>query len=99
MIQNTCQIYYLDKDLSKQFSCQLYDTEKLNLAIEFWNSIFIYIFLFACMFVCRFCLNTKLLEFICSSIFSSQIKRYLHTAVWHNIHNILKYPDNENQKP
>ena len=51
MIQNTCQIYYLDKDLSKQFCCLLYDKKKLNLAVEFWNTIFIDIFLFACMFV------------------------------------------------
>ena len=48
------------KDLSKQFWMSLYDTKYLIL-------IFIYIFLFT-----RFCLITKLLEFIYRSAFSNQ---------------------------
>ena len=40
--------------------------KNLSLIIEFWNSIF------TCLFFFCFCLITKLLEFICSCVFSNK---------------------------
>ena len=78
---------------------------KLDLTIEFWNSIFIYIFLFACSFVCLFvcfCLITKLLNSFAVAFLTTEIKRYLHVSSMylsdylyiHNIDIILRYTEN-----
>ena len=57
--------------------------KKLNLKIEFWKSIFIYLFLIVCVFF-------LLLEFICSSVCSNQNLEvstcFIYAAVWLSSH-------------
>ena len=67
--------------------------------------IYTYIYLLVCFY---FCLITKLLELICSNIFSYQnqgastfhiLSCLTIFAYINNIHNILEYTENENLKP
>ena len=99
----------LHRYLFKQLWCLLHGTKKLNLTIEFWNSLFI-AYIFICLFVRScFCLFTKLLEFICNTILAMKIKRYVHVSYMQlfdylHIHNItyithLHIRKNENVKP
>ena len=59
----------LCRDSSKQFLCQLYDTKNSTLQLSFESQFSQIYFL---LFVCLFCLITKLLEFICSTVFINQ---------------------------